>query len=147
MVLELVLLTLVLLAAGTALVTDSREALTAVPLVAWLGFFVGPLIVYLLNSVAALRTNLPAVWMIGIYYSMFLVLIAARAYRGSFMGQLAQQLLDGPFSLLAAVVGPLLTEVTRPHYAVSTGAWPAAAALWLVIGTVGVLIASRIQKR
>ncbi len=147
LVLELVLLVLVLLAAGTALVTGSREALAEVPLVAWLGFLVGPLIVYLLNSIAALRTNLPAVWLVGFYYSMLVLLLAARAYQGSFLGQAARQLMDGPYSLMAAVVGPLLTEVTRPHYEVSTGAWPAAAALWLAIGVVAVLVAARIQKR
>ena len=111
---------------------------------AWPAFWCGPVIVYLLNSIATLCSNRPALWILGAYYGLIFLLLIGVVGEIVGTGTMARQSLDGPFSLFATVAGPLLDPVTAPHYRLASGFWPLAVLFWLALAATALwLVAGR----
>jgi len=145
--LQLFVLALLCTALVGAVSTWGLAAAASVPARAWASFLVGPAIFYLLNSIATLRTERPALWLLGLYYPLGLVLLVVSvARRGTALGGWARQLADGPFSLYATTLGPFVNHVAAPHYQVPTSSWAVAAALWIALGGLGVVAAAVFRR-
>lgn len=132
----------------TILTAFGPTAFAGLTATAWASLLTAPTTLYLLNSIATLRSNRPALWLLGLYYPLGMgVLITSILQRGQLVGLLSRHLLDGPFSLFAATLGPFLTHAARPFYSVSTAHWPVSALLWIVLAGGGVVGAVLLRRR
>jgi len=137
-----------LLSGTTVLAVYGPAAFAGLTAAAWISMLTAPTTLYLLNSIATLRSDRPALWLLGLYYPLGMgLLIVSILQRGHAVGLLTRHLLDGPFSLFAATMGPFLTHAARPHYAVTTTHWPVAALLWIVLACGGVVAAVLLRRR
>jgi hypothetical protein len=131
--------------------------LSLVPGPFWGAFLLTPTLLYLLASIATLRANRPATFVLvatGSFYVLFIVTLLGG--RG-FLPSLGSQLVTGPYSLTAAVTGPVIDLVMNglstamvgelPQSLVNVDTWPAALGLWLAMAVAGVIVAARMRPR
>jgi hypothetical protein len=136
----------VLAAAAGAAVTGHAARLAALPAFVWAVPFTTALVLYLLASVAVVRSEHPAAWLwgtagvLGVGWSVALDLGIAPL--SGLIGGLAA----GPWGLGTAVAGPLVSAVAGVGEA-DPGRWAAATALWLAVGAAGVAVAASTRSR
>ena len=131
--------------------------LRLVPAAFWVAFTLTPLLLYLLSTTAVLRSDRPAMPILislGILYGLFLITLFAAG--GAVLWPL-RLLVTSPYSLTAAIIGPVLemiqnglpAEQARPisESSLNTDAWPAAFTLWFTLALVSVIVAARIRPR
>lgn len=156
----LLLIVVAVLAAVTmlAMVIGGHAAtLGLAPAAFWIAFMLVPLLLYLLSTIAVLRSDRPAMPILvalGSLYGMFLMtmLMAGRALIWPL-----RVVVTGPHSLTVAIAGPVLelirnglpAELSRriAESGLNTGAWPAALTLWFALALAGVIVAASIRPR
>jgi hypothetical protein len=138
----LIVALLLTLALTFSALAGGRPAIPDLPLAVWVGFWLGPWILYALSSIAALLGNRPGLWLLAAMGAIYALAILCLVQADTLLGELSRRLLDGPYSLYVTVLGPFLNETTRPHYELQTSSWSAAACLWIGLTTMGLLLSA-----
>jgi hypothetical protein len=120
----------------------SAATLPNLPVPVWIGFLLGPWLLYALSSIAALLGNRPGLWILSAMGAIYVLVIFCLVQGDAPLGELSRRALDGPYSLYVTLAGPFLNETTRPHYELPTSSWFAAAGLWIGLTTIGLLLSA-----
>jgi len=155
------LLAMVVLLALVALlgmvIGGHAATLGIVPATFWIAFAGAPLLLYLLSTIAVLRSDRPATPIliaIGIVYGLYLMSFFPAAWAALWPLRL---LVTGPYSLTVAIVGPMIELIRNgvpadlarriSESGLNTDAWPAAFTLWFTLALAGVIVAASIRPR
>ena len=131
--------------------------LQLVPAAFWVAFTVTPMLLYLLSTIAVLRSDRPALPILialGTLYGLFLMSLLPAG--GALLWPL-RLLFTGPYSLTAAIVGPVLEMIQNglpaeqarqiAESGLNTDAWPAAFTLWFALALASAIVAACIRPR
>lgn len=140
-----------------ALTFYANPALDAVPgplppVSYWLNYLTGPVVAYLLGSVAGLLTERVGVWIIGVPVGWTLFgAVAGIAPGGEPIARAMDLVIDGRFGLSPALNGAIADywSVASTHVdpaRLPGGEWLPATLLWTAIGVACVLAASRVHR-
>ena len=155
------LLVMLVILAGMALVGmvlgGHAATLHLVPLSFWAALGLTPMLLYLLSTIAVLRSDRPArpiLIALGSFYLLYMMTLFAG---GDVLTHFGEQLVVGPYSLTVAVVGPVMHLIEQglvddpgarlARIGLPVDAWPAAFTLWLSIALAGVIAAASIRPR
>lgn len=115
---------------------------------AWANFFVAPVILYLLGSIAAVRVNRPDLWIVGIALGYAIPLMILDLMNLEWAARPALSLLLGEFGLFHALrQGMVSAALPDPEWAAVLGPlWLAPALLWLALSAAGVVAAATFRR-
>lgn len=152
-----IVLALVVVAFLGLVIGGHSDTLRLVPASFWIAFTAAPVLLYLLSTIAVLRSDRPAVPILialGSLYGIFMLSLFPAAHAVLWPFRL---LVTGPYSLTVVLVGPAVEMLqygvsaenarTIAESGLNTGAWPAAFTLWFALALAGLIVAAGIRPR